>query len=766
MARTLPTVFISSTTKDLESHRDAAFDVLYQAGLHPVVQRHFAPDHRDLVRYLRDHVAACDAVICLVGNVCGDGPQGLDPPRSYTQLEYDYARAHDIPVFVFLTSDNCDVAQFTEADERAVQQSRHRQAILDSGVKWESFASLDELRTKIALVASHPVLQQTSGRLPFAMLHPPKAPAYFAGRHLELQQLNRATSEDRPVIVAVLGLGGQGKSTLVAEWWHGEDRPDFDAGFWCTAYRDGFTFDEFLDELLKYLLQGRFAKQEHPTLVARTRLAVELLQERRVLLVIDGFERWLNGWTGGLHDPDLAERVNQRESSQAGVDQFLSDLSGLHNGTHLILTSRALPAVLDDAEYRVVPVDDDGEHLALQGLDEVSAIEMLRAAGAKGDDQQLLRVADAYDRHPLALTVLGTLLKKRFGGRIDRVSRIQVLDHRERLYKLLEESRQALRADEHTQQFLHVATQCLENPTLTTVAAGMGLDVRQHPEQADDLMEPAILLSDWQLATWDGEAERVGFHAVVKQYFAAQARDPEQIHGRLCDWYSEQEIPLTASSLDEARPRILAIEHALRAGRLESCQHLVYGPLTTQYSFVEWLSVWGHLQLGIDLLGRILEKAPAELVLQLQLSRASMRRQLGSIREAVADLTDIIQAIEIREGVPVTSAAELLATAYVNRGNALWQLHGTEQTIEDYDRAVSLYEQLARQSPPALIALAETRMNRGITLRSCGWTERALHDLDMAVNFQRLLVLQGDQRRADLAGVCPGESWHDSGRHR
>ncbi len=669
MARTLPTVFISSTTKDLEAFRNAAFDVLYQAGLHPIVQKHFAPDHRELVRYLRDHVAACDAVICLIGTVCGDGPQGTDPPRSYTQLEYDFARSHDIPLFMFVSSEDCDVPLIVEDDEHRERQLRHREAILQCGIKWESFRSLDELRTKIALVACHPVLQHSSGRLPFVLLHPPKPPAYFAGRQPELRQLTRASSQTRPVIVAVLGLGGQGKSTLVGEWWNCEDRPDFDAGFWCTAYRDGFTFDEFLDELLRYLLQGRYAKQEYPTLTARARLAIELLQERRVLLVIDGFERWLKGWTGGPQDPDAAEQFNQRESSFDGLDQFLSDLSGLSNGTHLIMTSRALPAVLDDAEYAVVPVDDAGEHLALQGLDAASAIDMLREAGVRGEDRELLRVADAYDRHPLALTVLGTRLKKLYGGRIDKVGRIQILDHRERLHHLLEETHRSLPGDEQTERFLHVATQCLENPTLPTVAAGMGLDVSTHAELADDLIEQAILLADWQLASWDGETERVGFHAIVKQFFAGQAEDVPQIHSRLCDWYVDQPIPQVASTLEEARPRILAIEHALRADRIEICSQLMYGRLTTRASFAEWLANWGHLQLGVDLLDRLAESASSEAQLQFLLTKASMLRQMGSHQEAIDVLSHIVQTLEADPAPETADHAALLATAYVNRGN-------------------------------------------------------------------------------------------------
>ena len=86
-------VFVSATSVDLGSYRRIVSDTLLKLDAQPVTQDHFAPDSRAVKQMLRDRIAACDAVICLVGAVYGHEPKQHDdgPRRSFTQLEYDIA---------------------------------------------------------------------------------------------------------------------------------------------------------------------------------------------------------------------------------------------------------------------------------------------------------------------------------------------------------------------------------------------------------------------------------------------------------------------------------------------------------------------------------------------------------------------------------------------------------------------------------------------------------------------------------------------------
>lgn len=90
----MPTIFISATSHDLASYRRAVRDVLITQGQHSVVEEHFRPEYRSIVAFLDALIAPCDAVICLVGWTYGREPHQRppeQPPRSYTQMEYDTA---------------------------------------------------------------------------------------------------------------------------------------------------------------------------------------------------------------------------------------------------------------------------------------------------------------------------------------------------------------------------------------------------------------------------------------------------------------------------------------------------------------------------------------------------------------------------------------------------------------------------------------------------------------------------------------------------
>ena len=90
----IPRVFVSASSRDLGSYRKSVADVLRSLDVHAVIQDDFPPDYHTVVEMLRDKIAQCDAVICLVGSRYGYEPLNSrpdEPRRSYTQLEHDIA---------------------------------------------------------------------------------------------------------------------------------------------------------------------------------------------------------------------------------------------------------------------------------------------------------------------------------------------------------------------------------------------------------------------------------------------------------------------------------------------------------------------------------------------------------------------------------------------------------------------------------------------------------------------------------------------------
>jgi hypothetical protein len=76
-----------------------------------------------------------------------------------------------------------------------------------------------------------------------------------------------------------------------------------------------------------------------------------------------GIERWLQGWNQAHTDLHAADTVGERGGHFEGLDDFLSAASGITNGSHLLITTRALPAVLDDAAIAMIPVIELGNDI-------------------------------------------------------------------------------------------------------------------------------------------------------------------------------------------------------------------------------------------------------------------------------------------------------------------------------------------------------------------------------------------------------------------
>lgn len=126
-AKTRPEIFISATSQDLGSCRRLVRDGVLTLGCVPVLQDHFSPEPGVVREMLRDKIAACDALLHLVGECYGHEPQKRSPNqprRSYAQLEYDIARELKKPLYVFLCADGFtyDVHEPEPEELRRLQQ--------------------------------------------------------------------------------------------------------------------------------------------------------------------------------------------------------------------------------------------------------------------------------------------------------------------------------------------------------------------------------------------------------------------------------------------------------------------------------------------------------------------------------------------------------------------------------------------------------------------------------------------------------------------
>jgi hypothetical protein len=151
-----PKVFISATTADLGSYRLAVRGALLDRGVYPTPQDHLGPDYQTLLDILRREINACDAVICLVGDVYGREPKNRPsgtPRRSYTQLEFDIAEAFGKPIYVLLADAQCKFDPHQEELPELHQlQQEYRDRLRQRPHKREYFQTLADLRYKIATI--------------------------------------------------------------------------------------------------------------------------------------------------------------------------------------------------------------------------------------------------------------------------------------------------------------------------------------------------------------------------------------------------------------------------------------------------------------------------------------------------------------------------------------------------------------------------------------------------------------------------------------
>jgi hypothetical protein len=230
------------------------------------------------------------------------------------------------------------------------------------------------------------------------LVHPlPPAPG-FVGREAELHALRSCWATGPPVVVALVGLGGAGKTAVAArfleEWLAEGTGPRLEGVFVWSFYQEPDA-GLFLRAAFDYFARGT------TTTPARGAGLLHLLRDALSaggphLLVLDGLERVQHqqgdhaGAFGQVEDP-LLRGLLTRLAEGAGRASAL-------------VTSRFPLTDLDPflgRGYRPIEVG---------GLDVPSAVDLLRSRGVVGDDATLAGLVEGYGAHALTLDHLGGLI--------------------------------------------------------------------------------------------------------------------------------------------------------------------------------------------------------------------------------------------------------------------------------------------------------------------------------------------------------------------
>ncbi len=243
------------------------------------------------------------------------------------------------------------------------------------------------------------------------VVHPlPPAPN-FVGREEELEALHAAWGAGARGVVALVGLGGAGKTAVAARFLDSLRRRQTaprPAGLFVWSVYQEPDAGLFLQEAWRYFA-GRSSGARGAGLLHLLRDALETGGPH--LLVLDGLERVQRQEDGGafgrVEDP-LLKGLLTRAAEGMGR-------------TTVLVTSRF--PLTDLEAFR----GNGYRHLDVGGLDLKSAVALLHSRGVWGEDEVLARLVEQYGAHALTLDHLGGLIGQFLGGDPSRAPELPAL---------------------------------------------------------------------------------------------------------------------------------------------------------------------------------------------------------------------------------------------------------------------------------------------------------------------------------------------------
>ncbi|HYY88405.1 MAG TPA: helix-turn-helix domain-containing protein, partial [Chloroflexota bacterium] len=218
----------------------------------------------------------------------------------------------------------------------------------------------------------------------------------FVGRAEELSTLREWVLDEGCRLVAVLGMGGIGKTLLAARLAQ-DITPKFERLFWRTV-RDALPISDWLSGAIGLLSGHQVVAPQGES--AQFRALLELLDERPNLLILDNFETVLQPG-----DPEGSYR-----EGYAGYGRLLQAIGEGRHQSCLLVTSREAPAELAKTRGSAVRM------LQLGGFGAAEAQVLLANKRLSGNKDEWASLVDRFGGNGLALKVVGDRIRELFGG--------------------------------------------------------------------------------------------------------------------------------------------------------------------------------------------------------------------------------------------------------------------------------------------------------------------------------------------------------------
>lgn len=225
----------------------------------------------------------------------------------------------------------------------------------------------------------------------------------FHGRIEELVTLEQWLLNDRCRLVALLGMGGIGKTTLAVKLAQ-QIQNKFEYVIW-QSLQDAPTIKHILAKLIQFLSDEQEAEVDLPESIGDTiSLLIDYLRKQRCLLVLDNAESLLRS----------GSRSGQYRQGYEGYGELIRRVGEANHRSCLILTSREKPKEVASLEGEALPV----RSLQLRGLKEAEGQKILKNKGLPCSEDEFRTLVERYVGNALSLKIVATTIKDLFDGNI------------------------------------------------------------------------------------------------------------------------------------------------------------------------------------------------------------------------------------------------------------------------------------------------------------------------------------------------------------
>lgn len=219
----------------------------------------------------------------------------------------------------------------------------------------------------------------------------------FYGRTDELATLTEWIVSERSRLVAILGMGGMGKTTLAVKLVE-QIQSEFEYLIW-RSLRNAPPIQVILSDLIQFV-----SNQQETAEVNIDRSIAQLakyLQQHRCLIVLDNVETILGS----------GDRAGSYQAGYEAYGQLLRSVSDANHQSCFVLTSREKPTGIATKEGDALPV----RALQLAGLSAAAGQHIFRPKGLSRSPE-CDRLVDYYQGNPLALKIAATNIQALFDG--------------------------------------------------------------------------------------------------------------------------------------------------------------------------------------------------------------------------------------------------------------------------------------------------------------------------------------------------------------